>query len=369
MTSQRVGLLAAALEAAGLDAIVLIPGGNLYYTLGAKQRLTERPNVYAVYPNQDIFALLPAIEVAGFQSAWPEATVVPWTDRDGYGAGADQLGACLRERARRSPPKVAVEYLNLRIVERELLLKGIGEVELVPAEPIMDGLRMIKGPDEMENMRQSCRIVEAALQHVLSRFEYGMTEKQISNLLKIEMLQLGSEELPVEPVVASGARTSHAHTKTSERAVNKGDALLIDVGARYHGYISDLTRTFFVGEPPQEFSRLYQLDLEVRKHTLGTIRPGVPIGQVDQAAHDYVDQAGYGPCFQARVGHGIGLDAHEQPYIVRGTTAPLRPGMTFTVEPGIFLQDKWGVRTEENVAVTESGVEVLTSFPLELSCL
>lgn len=369
MTSRPVERVAAAIAAAQLDAVVLIPGGNLYYALGVKQRLTERPNVYVICPDQTIFALLPAIEVAGFRSAWPQATVVAWTDREGYGAGANQLGAFLRERARHSVPKVAVEYLNLRMIERELLLSGIGEVELVPAEPVLEGLRMIKTADELENMRQSCRIVEAALERVISRFEYGMTEKQVSNMLKIEMLQLGSEELPAEPVVASGPRTSHAHTKTSDRAINKGDVLLIDVGARYHGYVSDLTRTFFVGEPPEEFLRLHQLDLEVRRHTLATIKPGVPIGDVDQAAHDYVDSAGYGPCFQARVGHGIGLDAHEQPYIVRGTKAHLKPGMTFTVEPGIFIEGKWGVRTEENVAVTETGVEVLTNFPIELRCL
>ena len=369
MTSRPVQQVAAAVAAAQLDALVLVPGGNLYYTLGVKQRLTERPNVYVIYPDQTIFALLPAIEVASFRSAWPEAAVVPWTDREGYGAGANQLGAFLRERSRHRVPKVGVEYLNLRMVERELLLRGIGEVELVPAEPVLESLRMIKTADELENMRQSCRIVEAALERVISRFECGMTEKQVSNMLKIEMLQLGSEELPAEPVVASGPRTSHAHTKTSDRAINKGDVLLIDVGARYHGYVSDLTRTFFVGKPPEEFLRLHQLDLEVRRHTLATIKPGVPIGDVDQAAHDYVDSAGYGPCFQARVGHGIGLDAHEQPYIVRGTTAHLKPGMTFTVEPGIFIEGKWGVRTEENVAVTETGVEVLTSFPIELRCL
>lgn len=369
MAERRVDRVAAAVGTANLDALVLIPGGNLYYVLGIKQRLTERPNIYLIFPDQTVFALLPAIEVAGFQSAWPGATVVPWTDREGYDAGAAQLGAFLREHSHNTPPRLGVEYLNLRMVERELLLRGAGNVELVPAESLMDGLRIIKGPEELESMRESCRIAQVALERVISRFQYGMTEKQISSMLKIEMLQLGSEELPVEPVVASGPRTSHAHTKTSERAVDKGDVLLIDVGARYRGYVSDLTRTFFVGQPPEEFARLHQLDLEVRKHTLATIKPGVPIGHVDQAAHDFVDQAGYGPCFQARVGHGLGLDAHEQPYIVRGTMAPLRPGMTFTVEPGIFIRDRWGVRTEENVAVTESGVEILTAFPLELRCL
>jgi Xaa-Pro dipeptidase len=366
MAGRRIDRVSSAVAAAGLDALVLIPGGNLYYCLGVKQRLTERPNLYLIFPDETIFALLPAIEVAGFRSSWPESTVVPWTDREGYGAGAAQIGAFLRGRSCHTPPRLGVEYLNLRMVERELLLRGVGDVDLVAADSLMGGLRMIKGPDELECMRQACRIVEAALERVISSFERGMSEQQISNMLKIEMLRLGSEDLPAEPVVASGPRTSHAHTKTSDRPVQEGDALLVDVGARYRGYVSDLTRTFFVGEAPEEFQRLYRLDLAVREQTLAAIKPGVAVGQVDEVAHDFVDRAGFGPCFQARVGHGLGLDAHEQPYIVRGTEAPLAPGMTFTIEPGIFVENMWGVRTEENVVVTESGVEVLTAFPLEL---
>lgn len=366
---QRVDRVAAAVGAADADAVVLIPGSNLYYALGVKQRLTERPNVYVVFPDGAVLALLPAIEVAHFGSLWPAAEVIPWTDREGYEAGAARLGVHVRERSTHSPPRLAVEYLNLRLLERELLVNGVGELELVPAEKIMDSLRMIKGPEELEAMRQACRIAEKAMERVLAGFQYGMTEREIANRLKIEMLQLGTEELPAEPVVASGPRTSHAHTKTSDRPVNKGDVLLIDVGARAHGYCSDLTRTFFVGTPPEEFVHLYNLDLAVSQRTLDAIQPGVAIGTLDETAHNLVDEAGYGPCFQARVGHGLGLDAHEQPYLVRGTAAPLQPGMTFTVEPGIFLEGRWGVRTEENVAVTKEGREVLTRFPRELCCL
>jgi Xaa-Pro dipeptidase len=151
--------------------------------------------------------------------------------------------------------------------------------------------------------------------------------------------------------------------------VVEGGPLLIDMGARYNGYISDLTRTFFIGTPSELFVKIYNLEIETRQRAIDAIRPGIPIGYPDEVAHGFVDQAGYGPCFQARVGHGIGLDAHEQPYIVRGTTAPFRPGMTFTIEPGIILERQWGVRTEENVVVTESGAELLTGFSRELRCL
>ena len=192
---------------------------------------------------------------------------------------------------------------------------------------------MIKDPEDVEAMRRACRIAEESLERVMGRFHRGMTEKAIANELKIEMLRLGTEELPKEPVVSSGSRSAFPHTKTSDRPVNTGDALMIDTGARYRGYCSDITRTFFVGTPPREFADIYELELTVSRRVLETIRAGVSLSQLDVVAHRVVDDAGFGRYFPHRVGHGLGIEGHEWPSVVTGNPIVAARGLTFTVEP------------------------------------
>lgn len=369
MTLAKTDQVAAAVKAAGVDALLLVPGTNLYYTLGIKQMIRLRPIVYALFPDRSIAALLPKLEAPNFRAFWPDAEVVPWTDDEGPESAAMKFGSILRERAGTKSPRLAAEYYTFRLVERSLMVRGLGEIEFVPAEGILNRLRMVKDRGEVEAMREACRIAEVALERVMARFERGMTEIQLGNQLKIEMLALGSEEFPKEPVVSSGPRTAFPHTKSTDRPIGEGDALMIDTGARYHGYTSDITRTFFVGTPPEEFVRIYELELRTSRAVLEAIRPGVTLSQLDELAHRIVDEAGYGPCFMHRVGHGLGMDGHEEPSVVTGNPMVAVPGLTFTVEPCICVQGFGGVRVEENVAVSTDGVEVLTSYPRELRSL
>jgi Xaa-Pro dipeptidase len=151
--------------------------------------------------------------------------------------------------------------------------------------------------------------------------------------------------------------------------VGKGEALMIDTGARYRGYCSDITRTFFVGTPPREFVEIYEAELKVSQRVLGAIRAGVTLSELDELAHKVVDDAGFGQYFPHRVGHGLGIEGHEWPSVVTGNRIRTVPGLTFTVEPGIYIPNLGGVRVEENVAVTADGVDVLTAYPRELRSL
>ena len=369
MMNAKLKRVAAAIKSSGIDSLVLLPGPNLYYTLGINQMLRKRPIIYVVFPDETVAASLPLLEVPDFRNKYPDAWVISWTDAEGPETAAKRLGGVLQERSRTNTPRVAAEHFTLRLFERGLLLPGLPETEFEPAERFLDGLRMIKDPEDVEAMRQACRIAEESLERAMKSFHYGMTEKEIANELKIEMLRLGTEELPKEPVVSSGARSAFPHTKTSDRPVNKGDALMIDTGARYHGYSSDITRTFFVGPPPAKFVEIYELELEVSRRVLAEIRAGVTLSHLDQTAHRIVDQAGYGQYFPHRVGHGLGIEGHEWPSVVTGSGLVALPGLTFTVEPGIYIPNLGGVRVEENVAVTQDGVDVLTAYPRELRSL
>jgi Xaa-Pro dipeptidase len=369
MSTPKLVRVAEALKQAGADALVLLPGPNLYYTLGINQMLRKRPIIYVVFPDGSLAASLPLLEVPDFRTRYAEAEVVSWTDAQGPEAAARHLGAMIRERAGTATPRVAAEHFTLRLFERGLLLAGLPGSEFAPAEGFLDPLRMIKDPEDVESMRRACRIAEESLERVMGRFHRDMTEKEIANALKIEMLRLGTEELPKEPVVSSGSRSAFPHTKTSDRPVNTGDALMIDTGARYHGYCSDITRTFFVGTPPREFLEIYELELTVSRRVLETIRAGVSLSQLDVVAHRVVDDAGFGRYFPHRVGHGLGIEGHEWPSVVTGSSLAAAPGLTFTVEPGIYIPELGGVRVEENVAVTPDGVDILTAYPRELRTL
>ncbi|HTU03376.1 MAG TPA: aminopeptidase P family N-terminal domain-containing protein, partial [Candidatus Sulfotelmatobacter sp.] len=208
MATPKLTRVAAGLKGAGLDALVLLPGPNLYYTLGITQMLRKRPILYVVFPDERLAASLPLLEVPDFRTKWPKAEVVSWTDAEGPEAAARRLGVIIRDRARTSAPRVAAEQFTLRLFERGLLLPGLPGTEFEPAEAILDPLRMVKDPEDVEAMRQACRIAEESLERVMARFRAGMTEREIANELKIEMLRLGTEELPKEPVVSSGPRTA-----------------------------------------------------------------------------------------------------------------------------------------------------------------
>jgi len=358
--------VAAAVKGAGLDALILLPGPNLYYALGIDQMLRKRPLIYVVFPDGSVAASLPGLEVPDFRTRYSEAEVVSWTDAEGPQRAAKQLMAIIRGRSNTSAPRLAAEHFTLRLFERGLLMDGVGVAELEPAEGILDPLRMIKDQEDVEAMRRACRIAEAALEQVMNGFRLEMTEREIANELKIEMLRLGTEALPKEPIVSSGARSAFPHTKTSDRPIVKGDVVMIDTGARWQGYCSDITRTFYVGTPPAEFINIYKLELEVSRKVLAEIQPGVTLSHLDEVAHRAVDEAGYGQYFPHRVGHGLGIEGHEAPSVVTGNSMLTAPGLTFTVEPGIYLPNLGGVRVEENVVVTPDGVDILTAYPREL---
>jgi Xaa-Pro dipeptidase len=175
--------------------------------------------------------------------------------------------------------------------------------------------------------------------------------------------------MPFAPIVASGPNSANPHSIPTERRLTPGDLLILDWGATYQGYISDLTRTFAIGQPDPELKRIAQVVHEANATSREAARPGISAGDVDRAARSVIDKAGLGEFFIHRTGHGIGLEAHEDPYIYAENTLILAEGMTFTVEPGVYLPGRGGVRIEDNVVITVQGAESLSDLPRELIVL
>jgi Xaa-Pro dipeptidase len=229
---------------------------------------------------------------------------------------------------------------------------------------------MYKDEQEISAMRKAVDIAQNALSNTLPSIKVGVSERQIANELTLQLLKAGSDpQFPFSPIVSGGANSANPHATPTNRFLKEGDLLVIDWGASYLGYISDITRTFAMIEVEPEYALIAETVNEANIAGRRIIRPGATASEVDQAARIVIEKAGYGQYFTHRTGHGIGMEGHEPPYIRSDNQLPLRQGMTFTVEPGIYLPGRGGVRIEDDVLVTATGVESLTNLPRGLQVI
>jgi Xaa-Pro dipeptidase len=263
--------------------------------------------------------------------------------------------------------RIGVEPRQLRLLEFRHVKADAPEADYPDASDVLASLRLRKARAEVEAMRRAVKIAQDALEAAIPLIKTGMTEKELSAELVVQLLRQGSEpELPFAPIVSGGPNAANPHASPSERQLQAGDLLVVDWGAAYDGYISDLTRTFAVGEVNDEYKKIHQIVQEANAAGRAAAMPGVPCAKVDQAARAAIEKAGYGQYFTHRTGHGIGMEGHEEPYMRGDNMQLLEPGMAFTVEPGIYLPGRNGVRIEDNVVITESGADVLSDMPREI---
>lgn len=365
--STRVQRLIKVAAQHGVDGVAIMPGANLKYLTGLSFHLMERPTV-AFFPVRGRPVLvLPALEATKPVSGpvkidWQ---LFPWTDEEGPQSAFASASAALELDGK----TLAVEELVMRVRELRLIESSAPGVRLADAGPLVAGLRMRKDMDEIARMRQAVAITEAALSATLEEIRVGMTEREIANLLLLHLLRRGAESLPFEPIVLSGPNSALPHGVPTDRAIQSGEVLLFDFGVSVGGYVSDITRTFVVGELDDEMRRVYDVVQRANEAGRRAARPGVEIQQVDRAARQVILDADYGAYFTHRTGHGLGLEGHEPPYACEGDTTILELGMTFTVEPGVYLPGKGGVRIEDDVVITESGCESLTTFARDLQVI
>jgi Xaa-Pro dipeptidase len=258
----------------------------------------------------------------------------------------------------------------MRAFELRLLESAIPGATFISAEDIVSEIRLNKDESEIEKMRMAVGIAETALRETVAQVKTGITELELASELVIQLLRAGSEsEIPFNPIVSSGPNSAFVHATPSERKLTAGDMLMIDFGARVKGYISDITRTFAIGEINDEMKKVYQVVKEANEAGKNAVKVGMQCAEIDRAARSVIEEAGYGKYFIHRTGHGIGLEGHEAPYIAGDNALRLSEGMTFTIEPALYIPDQGGVRIEDNVVVTSEGVECLTSYPRELQVI
>ena len=232
------------------------------------------------------------------------------------------------------------------------------------SEETVAHMRMFKDTDERDAHQKAAEIAETALTETIARIAIGMTEADIQTQLVINLLKgSGNPTLPFSPIVASGPNSSNPHAHISNRQLREGDLLLFDWGASVRGSFSDITRTFSIGAVDPELLRIGEIVHAANRAAREIAGPGVPMAAVDHAARKVITDAGYGEYFIHRTGHGLGLETHEEPYIRGDNQQLFEPGMVFTIEPGIYLPNRGGVRIEDDVIVTEEGIHSFTSLP------
>lgn len=364
---QRWQALSAALQASGLDALVLNPGPSLIYLSGLHFHLSERPVTLIFIPDQEPFLVLPELEhIKIHELPYPLHSFLYGEDPASWHLAFDRAAhaACI------DGQRVGFEPRKLRLLEYRFLTDAAPKADFVSAEDAIAALRMRKDANELVAMRKAAEIAQRALQAVLPFIKVGITERQIASELTLQVLRNGSDtEVPFAPIVSGGPNSANPHATPTDRPLAEGDLLVIDWGASYQGYFSDITRTFAVGVVNDEEQHICQVVLQANTVGREAVRPGVTASQVDQAARAVIVEAGYGEFFTHRTGHGLGMEGHEEPYIRSGNDFVLEPGMTFTIEPGIYLPGRNGVRIEDDVVVTERGVESLTNLSREVASL
>jgi len=364
VTLARLKNLTASLTTAGLDAVILNPGPTLAYLTGVQFHLMERPIVLFVSPNQDPVLVLPELELL-------KVDLFPYKIQAiAYGEIPSEWENAFRKAVQTlglDGKRIGVEPRQLRLLEFNHVKTGAPEADYPDASEALAALRLKKDKQEIEAMRRAVKIAQDALEATIPLIKIGMTERELSSELVIQLSRHGSDaEIPFSPIVSAGPNSANPHASPTERKLQAGDMLVVDWGAAYNGYMSDLTRTFAVGKIDDEFKKIHQIVQEANAAGRATGKPGVPCAKVDIATREVIEKSGYGKYFTHRTGHGIGMEGHEDPYIRSDNMQLLEPGMAYTIEPGIYLPNRNGVRVEDDVVVTEKGVDVLSNMPREI---
>lgn len=349
---------------ASLDAIALVPGANFSRLFGKEFHQNERPLVVLIPAEGTPAALVPNLELGSFEAINFEGEVFDWRDQSGYQSAFEALLAHL------PVASVGVEGQVMRVFVDQALRKAAPGLAIHDSQQTIAALRLHKNVQELESMRRAIRISEIALGNTIDQVAIGMSERAIENILVQQLFANGAEDFAFTPIVAAAANSArpHAHSR-EDYQIKAGDALLIDFGARTGGVCADITRTFFIDHCADERAEVYNTVLAANVAGHEASRPGATAHDVDDATTRSLEVSRFSSRIRHKTGHGLGRDIHEDPYIMRGNNQILEPGMVFTIEPGLYDLDDFGVRIEDDVLITESGSESLTSFDKSLTVI
>lgn len=349
------------LAQAGADVLFVSPGDNLRYILGYTPHPDERPCYLALSRDGRGAFLMPSLNESQAR-AHSDLPILSYTDADGP---AQPLARLAAEFGLDRAGRIAVDDA-MRADFLLLLQEQAPRARFFAAGPdVINPVRMCKDAGERELLRRAATLADRAVEAAVASLRPGVTERRIAAAVADAFAANGAEET-LFALIAAGANGAFPHHHTSDRPIAPGEPVVIDIGCRLQGYASDITRMAVIGEPPAEYAAVHGAVEAAVRAALAEARPGRRARDVDRAARGVIEASGYGEFFTHRTGHGIGLTGHEAPWITGTSETVLEEGMAFSIEPGIYLPGKFGVRLEEIVVVTAGGCEVLSRLPRDL---
>jgi len=341
----------------GFDCLAVVPGPNLYYITSKKFHLSERPVVLFIEENNLTF-ILPELESQKLEGLGVDS--LTYSDVSGPQPAFDIFFE------NKQFKKIGIESRIMRHLELNLIDRQGSEI--VDSMFMFAKLRTKKSDDEIKLIEKAVSIAEKSLNSIINKLNSGISEKDFASQLVMELLKNGSEsELPFSPIVASGANAANPHHFPTDKIISENELVIIDWGANYQGYFSDITRTFATGKDID--SKLLDAFESVRlanEAARAKSAHGVTAGDVDFAARSIIDKKGFGEYFIHRTGHGLGLEIHEEPNIKQNEDFILNEGNIYTIEPGIYLPGLGGIRIEDDVLIESTGSRSLTTIPRKL---
>ena len=339
------------LARAAADWLLVPASADFRWLTGARAHATERLLLFALPRSGDPWCLVPRLESEALAAECPWLSLEVWDEHENP---ASRLG--MKVGFDRRPTLLLGEGFSVG-----LLLVLAAQARCEPAAPLIAPLRATKDAGEIASMEIAARHADHVVAEAAAMLRPGLTEREVARFILERFESLGDHD--PWAIVAAGPHSAYPHHMTSARPLAHDQAVLLDLGAYHDGYGSDLTRTFWLGSPPADFLRIYEVVNEARAAGIAAVRAGVPAASIDAAARTVIERAGYGEQFVHRTGHGVGLEIHEPPYLVAGNDAPLAAGMVHSVEPGIYLPGRFGVRLEDLVTVEPGAGRRLNDAP------
>ena len=345
----------------GLDAIVLMEGTSLKYFTGIRWWGGERMFALVLPAKGTAFYVCPAFEEGRAHEQIAKSPdgdqpdVRTWQEDE---SPYQRLAQGLKDHGMASG-RLGIEE-TIRFVFTEGISKASPQTTLVSGTPVTAGCRMIKSPNELALMRLASEVTLSVYDAVYHALREGMTQRDVGNLIDQAYQRVG---FPGEASVMVGEYTAFPHGSTTPQVLREGSIIMIDDGCTVEGYDSDITRTFVLGKASDKMKQVFDIVHRAQSAALAAARPGAECGSIDSAARKVITEAGYGPdykYFTHRLGHGLGMDGHEWPYLVRGNTTKLQANVTTSNEPGIYIRGEFGIRLEDDMHVTENGAELFT---------
>jgi Xaa-Pro aminopeptidase len=345
----------------GVDILFLAPGPNMYYLSGFLEEPGERLLSLIVPQSGEPLFIVPQLYEEHVKAlTWVEK-LVSWKD-------SEDPNTVLSATMKQVVMKRSTIAVDTRMWSRFLLmlLAALPDARYLDAASVMSLLRMRKTPEEVALMTRSAEIADAAFTETVKECREGMTEHEVAAKIVSHMRRLGADSIPFEPITGSGPNGALPHFRSSDRKLQKGDLVVLDYGCVYRGYFSDITRTIGVGNCDDERRKVYSIVRSAQEKAYQAAVEGIEAQSVDKTAREIITTAGYGQFFVHRTGHGIGLEVHEEPYMVAGNSMKLEEGMAFSIEPGIYLPGKFGVRIEDIVVIQAGRAQRLNKCTREL---